>query len=111
MKKTTKTWYWPALALAAGALVYYAQERDLYGQYLMYQEAVRTVEQRGQELTVLKEHEGVVRHHVEGLDSDPLEMEAAIRQSKRLIREGERVYRVRLVDNEEASSYESDSHE
>lgn len=111
MKKATKTWYWLALALAAGALVYYAHERDVYGQYLTYQEAMRTVELRVGELKALGEREEKLVRHVDGLDSDPLEMEAAIRRSKHLIREGEHVYRVRLLDAEGESSSESDAFE
>ena len=83
-------------AVAGGSLHYYrttlaAREAD-------YRESERNIEERQAALEELRAEVEQVRARVRGLDSDSLEVEAAIRRNKRLVREGEVVYRIEATN-------------
>lgn len=96
MVRKSRGWYYLALILLSGLVSVYAQRRDLvtlYHSYRQSEESLRAIEVR---LTTRQNEEEVLRTRVDHLDSDPLEVEAAIRRGKGLVREGETVYRVDL---------------
>lgn len=101
MQRHSKVWYWAAFGLVVAAMVYYAHERNLYGRYIEYRQSQQTVKDRQAELDRLEQREKHLVRHVERLNNDPLEMEASIRESKHLIREGERVFRVEITDGDD----------
>ena len=98
MRMLANKWYWLALALMLGAVAFYAQQRDVFGLYDQYQESERAVRDLDAQLTAAKAEEAASRKRVEHLERDPLEIEAAIRNGKGLVREGETIYRVELPD-------------
>lgn len=81
------------LAAATGGSAYY-YKHTLAAREAEYSESERTVESKQAALEELREELGRVRARVSGLDNDSLEVEAAIRRNKRLVREGEVVYRI-----------------
>lgn len=89
-------WYWTSLIVVVCLLSVYVQRRglfDLYHSYLDSRETVGTLEGR---LDAAERERAILQREIEHLDNDPLEMEAAIRGSKRYVREGETVSRVEL---------------
>lgn len=112
MTKQTDVWYWLALAVLCITLAAYVRHRDLLGDYAAHEESVRLVEDRQRDLGRLRQREEALQERVDGLGDDPVEMEAAIRRSKNLIREGERIYRIPLdgdyLDTVGAADRESD---
>ena len=64
-----------------------------------YQHSGQEVHDLEARLDSLKAEEQALRNNVSGLGDDPLELEAAIRDSKGLVREGETIYRVQLSDD------------
>lgn len=94
-RKLTKK-YWLALALLVTLLFAYAHQRDLPGRRLEHQRSRQAVTELGRQLETLHEREGHLRQRVKRLDTDPVEMEAAIRRNKNLVRKGETVYRIEL---------------
>lgn len=98
MKKTDYTWYWLALALVSGLALAYILLHDLRGRYETYQDTVQTVSEQRREVEALEAAMDEAEHRLEGMDSDPLEQEATIRRVKRLVREGEIVYRVEAAE-------------
>ena len=100
MTRQNRQWNWLAIAGFTALLLLYAERRDLYGLYLDYEESKAYAESLEEEVDSLHADRMAVEKQVEYLDSDPLEMEAAIRRGKRFVREGETVYRVSLPDEE-----------
>lgn len=98
MTRQNRQWNWVAVAAFTALLLLYAERRDLYGLYLDYEESKTRAESLEEEVDSLHADRLAVEKQVEYLNSDPLEMEAAIRRGKRLVREGETVYRVSLPD-------------
>lgn len=94
MKKTDYTWYWLALALVCALALAYINQRDLKGRYETYRDTMETVSEQRGEVEALKAAVDDAQHRLRGMDSDPLEQEATIRRVKRLVREGEIIYRV-----------------
>lgn len=90
------SWYWAALAVLAVALVAYARQHDLPQLYAGYRYSEQEVQQLEERLQALRIEEAKLQQNVEDLDNDPLAVEAEIRRSKGLVREGETVYRVEL---------------
>lgn len=105
MYKIGNIWRWAGCAAVLAGALLYAQGRDLYGLHLDYLASEDEVRMLEVELAQsLKAEEGL-RRRVNHLEGDPLELEAAIRETKRLVRQGETVYRVRLPErarNQEA---------
>ncbi len=93
---TGPRWYWGGLILFALALVAYARQHDIAQLYTGYRYSEQEVDQLEERLQSLQEEEQKLQQNVEDLDNDPLAVEAEIRRSKGLVREGETVYRVEL---------------
>jgi cell division protein FtsB len=86
--------------VATGLTVGYVVHRDLAGQYNFYQENEEYVRTMREQLRVLTAEEQRLTERLEGLTSDPVEVEADIRRSKGLVRPGERILRIEPVDAE-----------
>ncbi len=90
--------YWIALAATIAVSAIYVDKRGLRELYDSFEQSAHEVRLLEKELDRLKTEESGLRRRVEGLESDPVEMEAAIRQRKNLVRPGETVFRVTLTD-------------
>ena len=99
MPRRSKGWYWLTMALFAVGLAAYTMHHDLMGLYVGYQYSQREVSNLEVRLESLKAEKTALNSSVQGLDTDPLEMEAAIRGSKGLVRTGETVYRVEIPED------------
>ena len=109
MRKKLGYRYWLALAVMAGLTALYGYERDIYGQYLNYQRSKSELRELRQKVQQRGEEERQASRRVELLQSDPVEREAAVRRTKKLLREGEHIYRLEPEPGPEASRLESDS--
>lgn len=96
MSRMTTRWYWATVALFAVALIAYARQHNFLDLYAGYNYSKQEVQQLEQRLEALQEQEQALKQNVEDLDNDPLAVEAEIRRSKGLVREGETIYRVEL---------------
>ncbi len=86
---------WVLGALVVMALGYgYAYQRHLYVRYLEFRENEIRVEAVRNEIEALKERVKQAQERIENLETDPVEMEAAIRRIRRLTRDGEVVFRI-----------------
>lgn len=94
MKRTDYTWYWLTLALVCALALVYIQQRDLKGRYEAYQETMSTMSAQEQEVEALRTVVSEAQDRLKDMDSDPLEQEATIRRVKRMVREGEIIFRV-----------------
>ena len=74
----------------------YLLHRDIAAQYNFYQQNETYVRTLHKDYESLQQEERRLQAHVDGLKSDPVEVEADIRRQKSLVRPGERVYRVEL---------------
>ena len=92
--------YWLGLAMTVALTAAYAYERDLYGLYLLHLDRGRQVAEQRRELEQLELQEQRLRQRVDRLNTDQVEIEALIRRDKRLVREGETIYRVRLPQDD-----------
>lgn len=99
MAPKKRGWYWLALVAVLGLVATYAQRRDLYGLHQDYRDSQEHVYSLELQLDRLAEEEADLDKRVKNLDSNPLEMEAAIRRSKGLVRKGEKIYRVELPED------------
>jgi len=94
------TWYWAALLAVAAGVAVYAYERDLYGKVLDYRASGAVVSELQEEHRRLEAEDQALRRSVDHLRSDDVEIQAAIRRSKNLVRENERIYRIELPPEE-----------
>lgn len=97
MVRERKGWYGLALIVAVGLTAWYVYNRDLWGLYTDHQKydaQIRAVREQNKELETEID---ASRRRIGQLGDDPIEIEAAIRQTKDLVREGERVYRIEVV--------------
>ena len=100
MPRRSNGWYWLTMALFVVGLAVYATHHDLMGLYVGYQHSEHEVSDLEVRLELLKAERTELNSSVQGLDAaDPLEMEAAIRGSKGLVRKGETVYRVEIPED------------
>ena len=102
MPRRRNGWYWIAMAFVLLGLTAYANYHDLIGLYFGdqgYQHSEREVYELALRLESLKAEETALNSSVQGLDTDPLAMEAAIRRSKGFVRKGETVYRVEIPEH------------
>lgn len=83
-----------------GVTVGYVLHRDLAGQYTFYQENEEYVRTMREQLRTLTAEEQRLTERVEGLTSDPVEVEADIRSSKGLVRPNERIVRIEPAEAE-----------
>ncbi len=95
--------YWLALIATVALTTGYLYHRDLASQYVDFRARERQVEALEQERDALQRQGRELREHLEGLDSDPVEIEAASRNKQSLVREGETIYRV-VLESEDAPS-------
>lgn len=95
------TRYWLGLAVVAALTAVYAYERDLVGQYLNYQRSRSEFRDMQRHVEESRTKEELARRRVEMLRSDPVEIEAAVRRDKNLLRAGERVYRIETEPEQE----------
>ena len=96
MESTNKGWYWLALLAVLVAVGLYVQRRDLAGQYRAYRASDENVRELRLRLDGMESERQALQKTVQHLDDNPLELEAAIRRGKSLVREGETVYNVTL---------------
>jgi cell division protein FtsB len=99
MVRRSGIFYLLALLALVGGLVYYVHERDLESLHVQYQQTGQQVEALRKQVENRKIEEKRLQQRARDLQSDPVEMEAAIRQRKNLVRKGETVYRVELADD------------
>lgn len=78
----------------------YAWYRDLVGRYMVYQESQESVNQLMAENQELMRERDFLRKRVDRLGNDPIEIEAAIRRTRNLVREDERIYRIELPEDD-----------
>ncbi len=91
--------YWLALLVLVGLLALYAQRRDLYGLYQAQREGGDRVQVLTQQLDDLEQKKASLERRVERLDADPGELEAEIRHTRNLVREGETIYVIKLPED------------
>jgi cell division protein FtsB len=94
MTDAARRGYLLGLAVTAALVVGYAGLRDLYGRYADYRRNEGEVRALEREIEQLKQTAQELGERKEGLGTNPVEMEAAIRRTKNLVRPGEKVYRV-----------------
>lgn len=95
MKKGRRL-YWLTLTLAIMLALAYVVHWDLYGRYAAHQESENATEALLRQVDTLERERDKIQRRVQDLDTNPLEIEAAIRSRKRLVRDGETVFRVEL---------------
>lgn len=93
MKTAGHRWYLLALAAVLALSGLYAVRRDLPERYRNYQRSEESVRQAAENAAVLESEVELARRRLKDLDTDAVEMEATVRRIKRLVREGETVYR------------------
>ena len=94
----TVSWYrWSVVLLIVGVGVY-AGKRDLPQLHLEYRDVSTRVDRSVAQLESITAESKALQRRVDYLRSDPLEVEAAVRSEKNLLREGETVYRIILPD-------------
>lgn len=86
--------YWLALAVLAGALAYYGHARDLSGRLAAYRQRRQHVEALRDQLHDKELEKISLERRVKHLESDPVEIEAAIRDAEKKVRDGETIYRI-----------------
>lgn len=100
MDDRNRGWFWLILLLVAALTVLYVQRRDLPRRYMDYQKSAEELAQARQLCAELDGKIEASRQRAEHLGSDPTEIEAAIRRSKDLVREGETVFRIEKAPQE-----------
>jgi cell division protein FtsB len=96
--RRTPFWYrWALVALIAMAGLY-IERRELVRVHLEYRESAGKAERLESRLADLEAEAAALERRVEYLQSDPVELEAAVRAEKKLLREGETIYRIVLPD-------------
>ena len=86
--------------VVTGLTVGYVVHRDLADQYDFYMENEEYVRSMREQLRILTAEEQRLQQRVDGLTSDPVEVEADIRRNKGLVRPGERIMRIEPVETE-----------
>lgn len=86
-----------ALLVTIGLTAAYVWHRDLRGKYEYYLENEKYVQTVQDQLETLKQEEQRLQERVDGLDNnDPVEVEADLRRDRKLVRPGEKIFRVEL---------------
>jgi len=93
MPEKRRTAYWLGLGLLAATLLVYAQRTDLYGHYLEYKASADYLGALENERATLQHEADALAANIAGLETDQLEQEAAIRRNRKLVRDGETVFR------------------
>ncbi|MBI4558623.1 MAG: septum formation initiator family protein [Candidatus Hydrogenedentes bacterium] len=87
-------WYGLTLLSVSVLAVAYAQARDLYGRYLGHQDRQTEVRALEDQVRQLERHQAELQQRAQQLRNDDIEMEAAVRRTKKLVRPGEKIYRI-----------------
>ena len=98
MPNKGKWLYWLMLIVLTGALLAYAQQRNLWYRYIEHKENGEQENMFLERLDSLKLKESKLNSKIKKLNSDPLEKEAVIRHNKGLVRQGEKIYRIKQRD-------------
>jgi len=85
-----------ALLVTIGLTAAYVWHRDLRGKYEYYLENEEYVQTVHAQLDSLKQEEKRLQERVDGLGNDPVEVEADLRRDKKLVRPGEKIFRVEV---------------
>jgi len=104
MKNAEHKWYLLALAIMLALSGLYAVRRDLPERYRNYQRSEEAVRRAAADVANLQNEVELARRRLKDLDSDAVEMEATVRRIKRLVREGETVYRFEPAPSPAVSS-------
>jgi cell division protein FtsB len=94
MRKNGRITWLGAFVIALAVSLVWLWQRDLIGRYHEWhqrEDALRAVRSEARQFA---EDLEAARQRVRQLDRDPLEMEAAIRRIRRLVRPGETIYRI-----------------
>lgn len=86
-----------AFGLAAVLAAVYFQQRDLPGRYRAYQQRQEQIRQAEAQVAALEATLKTGQEHADNLGTDPVEVEAAIRRVKRMVRDGETIFRIEEV--------------
>jgi cell division protein FtsB len=89
--------YAVAISLLVSAAYWYVGYRDLFGLYDAYRNGEIETENLQRKLEEDQAKAETLEAHVAGLDTDPVELEAAMRKNKNVVREGEKIYRFELA--------------
>jgi cell division protein FtsB len=92
MKKQGRIWYLVAWLIVIVVGLAYIERRDLLGRYNQYTQSVESVRAARERVEALETAVNQSRQMVRNLDKDPLEVEAAIRRIKQMVRPGETVF-------------------
>ena len=96
MSQQARNRYMLLVLVMTGMVAVYALHRDFVGLYQDYREREAEIQALRDRVRGAETQAGNLAHKVEQLDNDAVEMEAAIRRNKNLVREGETIYRVEL---------------
>jgi cell division protein FtsB len=96
MTSKSNGWYWIGLLVVFAGMATYASEKNLVGLYHGYQESEEELLQLDDEIVRLEAQKANLEHKIEGLDTDPIVVEMAIRRNTGHVREGETIYRVEI---------------
>lgn len=98
MRHKSRWLYWISFILVALLLAVYVERRDLWGRFEKYRQDRNEIRALQSQLGSLVKEEQRRKGHVANLGTNPIEIEAAIRRSKHLVRPGETIYRVETPD-------------
>lgn len=88
--------YFLVVLLAVLLATLYAGRRNLLGRYIDHEKRQEQLDAAQKQCDDLRKEIDASGRRVSNLGSDPLEIEAAIRRSKDLVREGEKIYRIEV---------------
>ncbi|MCX5758152.1 MAG: septum formation initiator family protein [Candidatus Hydrogenedentes bacterium] len=94
MNSRDTIWFVLALVLVTSMTLWYVGGRKLVERYSQHQQVQQQTQAAKEQSQRLEKEIGSTRERIEHLGSDPMEIEAAIRRSKELVREGEKIYRI-----------------
>jgi cell division protein FtsB len=102
MYRPPSKWYWIALLLLAMGAYFYADQRGFNQRIDEARRSHEQVEELRGELRAAEAAVARLEDRVEYLHGDPVEMEAAVRRNKNLVREGETLFRVVLPEERDS---------
>jgi len=94
MDNRDTAWFVLAFVLVTGLTLWYVGGRKLVERYGRHQDVQQQTQAAKEQARRLESEIDNTRQRIKHLGSDPMEIEAAIRRSKDLVREGEKIYRI-----------------
>ena len=88
--------YFLVVLVAVLLAMLYAGRRNLLGRYIEHERRQEQVDAARRQCEDLRREIDASGRRVTHLESDPTEIEAAIRRSKDRVREGEKIYRIEM---------------